>query len=733
MSHGEPARDRASTIPEALELKCSTPASENLSHSPELSPSSRTSAAWTKTSTASRGLTAPLLQRTVSSSSSNASLASHNSIPSPSRTPSRTKRPSFSSVISERAHVPSLDEEVEAQTPVDYRSYLSFDEQLPFTSPSDGELLNSLGSAGLETCQIRHSVLTHACDASSALWWIVRTKTLERRAPAALPSRQSSVRQPNHRPHSSPLDGQEDPALSHESLLRTPKRRNDQEALATTPTARALSLEPSDPVLIQAADFVAEMQTAGPSKLNGDPDPGSDPWLESSPPTPQRYRSSSINMVGKLFPRKSSLSGDLASESSEVAGERTASRPSSSLIGSSRGQSGKQAKKILMQLKLWFAPNEQQQATLRRSTSARQRSLARGGSTGPNRSRASHTPRPASVGLSRRSSLASASRQAVKPSSAPKRRASNASHLSTDRSRPASIRSLPTQDAAHLAHQPWTASKTTKADAILAPPMSLAAPTLKAPSLAARHTPTSTTVHKRRASTGQHRRTHSRHPSSASSIGTRRSSASSDDDREGDTSAEPREPVIAEEADALGDVNLSNEISERFALRDSVIDTTDQPSRTTSVVSLTSLDSSQGRSNAVFTAHRTHHLFGHPTQPSSSFAASPRTHRSSKPASSRTGAAKSYIRDVFSRADDGEWVDDDLSAFGSGFGQKQQTDHLTSTSDPALKGSPAPKSAINVFESRYRGLNGAVSGEPAQKIRGGGSTAIFEEDEAETD
>ena len=95
----------------------------------------------------------------------------------PIRTPVRTKRRSVSSTLSE--HAP-LDKAATAQPP-DFSSLLNTPAPLIFSTPLERELLNSLSSLGFDTGQIVHSVLADACDATGALWWMLKRKA-ERKA-----------------------------------------------------------------------------------------------------------------------------------------------------------------------------------------------------------------------------------------------------------------------------------------------------------------------------------------------------------------------------------------------------------------------------------------------------------------------------------------------------------------------------------------------------------------------
>ncbi|KDE02753.1 CAMK/CAMKL/MARK protein kinase [Microbotryum lychnidis-dioicae p1A1 Lamole] len=124
------------------------------------------------------GLCAPPLQRNLSASSS-VSFGSQTGSPAAvhSRTPSRTKRRSVGSTFSERLF--PLDEEAPMQL-VNYFAMLSEPHPAPLTTPQEQALLDSLTTLGFDTGQIVHSITTHACDSSAAVYWMLKRKADER-------------------------------------------------------------------------------------------------------------------------------------------------------------------------------------------------------------------------------------------------------------------------------------------------------------------------------------------------------------------------------------------------------------------------------------------------------------------------------------------------------------------------------------------------------------------------
>ena len=98
----------------------------------------------------------------------------------PIRTPARTKRRSVSSILSD----PGSPATERASTPLpnlsgrdsDFASLLSTPTPIIFSTPTERRLLNTLSTLGFDTAQIVHSVLTNACDAAGAVWWMLRKR-----------------------------------------------------------------------------------------------------------------------------------------------------------------------------------------------------------------------------------------------------------------------------------------------------------------------------------------------------------------------------------------------------------------------------------------------------------------------------------------------------------------------------------------------------------------------------
>ncbi|KAI5981533.1 Pkinase-domain-containing protein [Pisolithus albus] len=93
--------------------------------------------------------------------------------PHPTRTPARTKRRSVSSGLSDGAQ---LDSPLPLYPPQDFASLLKTPTPIIFSTPAERELLNALSALGFDTAQIVHSVLSDACDAAGAIWWMLMRK-----------------------------------------------------------------------------------------------------------------------------------------------------------------------------------------------------------------------------------------------------------------------------------------------------------------------------------------------------------------------------------------------------------------------------------------------------------------------------------------------------------------------------------------------------------------------------
>ncbi|KAG8978581.1 hypothetical protein FRB90_008378, partial [Tulasnella sp. 427] len=99
----------------------------------------------------------------------------------PTRTPVRTKRRSVSSNLtnsppgSPTVSPPPIAPLGNTKLP-DFSAQVNMKAPLAFSSDLERNLLSTLSMMGFDTGQIVHSVLTDACDAASALWWMLKKK-----------------------------------------------------------------------------------------------------------------------------------------------------------------------------------------------------------------------------------------------------------------------------------------------------------------------------------------------------------------------------------------------------------------------------------------------------------------------------------------------------------------------------------------------------------------------------
>ncbi|KAG1813576.1 uncharacterized protein BJ212DRAFT_1365816 [Suillus subaureus] len=107
--------------------------------------------------------------------------------PYPTRTPARTKRRSVSSTLSD-PDSPTLDKPLAPLPPQDFASLLSTPAPIIFSTPAERDLLNSLSLLGFDTSQIVHSVLSDACDAAGAIWWMLKRKREKRVSAGEIPA-----------------------------------------------------------------------------------------------------------------------------------------------------------------------------------------------------------------------------------------------------------------------------------------------------------------------------------------------------------------------------------------------------------------------------------------------------------------------------------------------------------------------------------------------------------------
>ncbi|GLB40992.1 putative kinase-like [Lyophyllum shimeji] len=115
----------------------------------------------------------------------------------PVRTPARTKRRSVSSTLSDPAS-PTADKTptpypLPATRDLDFAALLTAPTPIIFSTPLERELLNTLSMLGFDTAQIVHSVLSDACDAAGAVWWMLKKKAEKRQIEEGVDSLSSTL------------------------------------------------------------------------------------------------------------------------------------------------------------------------------------------------------------------------------------------------------------------------------------------------------------------------------------------------------------------------------------------------------------------------------------------------------------------------------------------------------------------------------------------------------------
>lgn len=143
----------------------------------------------------------------------------------PVRTPARTKRRSVSSVLSDggspAGDKPATPRPRAGAAAVDFQSLRAARTPVIFSTPPERALLSTLAGLGLDTAQIVHSVLSNACDASGAMWWLLRRKELDS-VPGnnnGAPPTDADADEAPHAPESAP------------ARLKTPKKKRNKVAV----------------------------------------------------------------------------------------------------------------------------------------------------------------------------------------------------------------------------------------------------------------------------------------------------------------------------------------------------------------------------------------------------------------------------------------------------------------------------------------------------------------------
>ncbi|KAI0300526.1 hypothetical protein B0F90DRAFT_1668336 [Multifurca ochricompacta] len=193
----------------------------------------------------------------------------------PTRTPVRTKRRSVSSNLSDPSS-PAGEKTMTSFPPQDFASLLGVPAPIIFGTKLERELLNNLSSLGFDTGQIVHSVLSDACDAASAMWWM-----LMRRAERKVLEEASS--RPEHR------------------LLEREAREVDTKARESAGRKRGTT-DPETPSTVRAEPLPSLSALSAPDVAFIPPTPTSTTHTRASAKTPPRVASPSHSLLSPTSP-----------------------------------------------------------------------------------------------------------------------------------------------------------------------------------------------------------------------------------------------------------------------------------------------------------------------------------------------------------------------------------------------------------------------------------------------
>ena len=238
--------------------------------------------------------TRPAMQR---QSSSMMSSSSKTPPVLPTRTPARTKRRSVSSTLSDPA-TPTFDRSSAPVLPQDFSSVLSTPAPIIFSTPLERDLLNSMSALGLDTGQIVHSVLSDACDATGALWWMLKRKAERRLAEEGAKSSGIDVTESPQE-----MKPKDDITQARREESRKPERSKEKEgserrsrdtptrspipaALTQAVSAPELQLIPATPIAASTARPKTPPRAKSPNALLSPTPSMADISIRSGPSTP---------------------------------------------------------------------------------------------------------------------------------------------------------------------------------------------------------------------------------------------------------------------------------------------------------------------------------------------------------------------------------------------------------------------------------------------------------------
>ncbi|CCM04349.1 uncharacterized protein FIBRA_06521 [Fibroporia radiculosa] len=209
----------------------------------------------------------------------------------PTRTPARTKRRSVSSTLSDPS-TPTFEKSAGSSLPQDFSSILQTPAPLIFSTALERDLLNSMSALGLDTGQIVHSVLSDACDATGALWWMLKRKAEKRMQEegdnkAVVDTMETDI--PEETKQKAPPRPKErkTSVSACRSACDTPPSSAVQTVLSQTHSAPELQLIPPTPTAAVTARPVTPPRTKSPTNQLLSPTPSmAELSVRSHPSTP---------------------------------------------------------------------------------------------------------------------------------------------------------------------------------------------------------------------------------------------------------------------------------------------------------------------------------------------------------------------------------------------------------------------------------------------------------------
>ncbi|KAJ7705443.1 hypothetical protein B0H17DRAFT_1326241 [Mycena rosella] len=230
---------------------------------------------------------------------SNLSISSRGPPPPVVRTPARTKRRSVSSILSDPADpveeteiltpdVPAAAASDSVQPQVNFASLLSTPAPMIFSTPLERELLNTLSILGFDIAQIVHSVLSDACDAAGAVWWMLKRRAEKR----SMEQNAEGVGIANPAADTPPLRTTEGYITDGDIAAQVPQPNENERpsvAIQTEPAFTHLILEPRGTMgMLPQLAFVPPTPTFSAGRPVTPPRPGTptrSPMLSPAPST----------------------------------------------------------------------------------------------------------------------------------------------------------------------------------------------------------------------------------------------------------------------------------------------------------------------------------------------------------------------------------------------------------------------------------------------------------------